>query len=207
MEQVRESCVHKDENNVVAWAAFLYGMAVTSPFNFITLTLPFFESMMPDYPITYVVTFAVNGVMVIVVLVCLAAPGMASHPVKINLSLFIAGALTLFLPFLAKFVPNETAVFALCVSFMGIIGIMMGLALAGSLSYMSLMPARYMALNSMGIGFSGLISLILNAILLLIFGSSDSSEFARVVTFYTLNFVLMTMTASMYFYERNSLFA
>ena len=69
-----ESCLLEDEGNVVAWSAFLYGLAMTAPFNFITLTLPFFASKMPNYPIEYIVTFAVNGIMVLVVLVCLANP-------------------------------------------------------------------------------------------------------------------------------------
>lgn len=90
---------------------------------------------------------------------------------------------------------------------MTLIGITLALALAGSLSYMSLMPERYMALNSMGFGFSGLISALLNALLLLIFGSEDSNEFARVMTFYALCFIIMTITASMYFVERKSDFA
>jgi len=43
---------------------------------------------MPDYPIDYIVTFAVNG--------------LSSHAVKINLSLLIAGLLTLLLPIAIK---------------------------------------------------------------------------------------------------------
>ena len=53
---------------------------------------------MPDYPISYVVTFAVNGVMVLVVIVSLAKPHLASHSIKINLSIFLSGLLTLILP-------------------------------------------------------------------------------------------------------------
>ena len=53
------------------------------------------------------------------------------------------------------------------------IGVTMGLALAGSLSYMSLMPEQYMALNSMGIGFSGLISLLINTLMLLAMKDDD----------------------------------
>ena len=85
------------------------------------------------------------------------------------------------------------------------IGITMGLALAQTLSYMSFMPERYMALNSMGIGFSGLASLFLNAVLLLCFDKND--EFAREMTFYAFCFLLMTGTAAMYFAEKTSDFA
>jgi len=89
------------------------------------------------------------------------------------LSLFVAGLLTLILPVLSKTIVNEAANFWVSVFLMMLIGIAMALALAGSLSYMSLMPERFMALNSMGIGFSGFISLVLNTLLLVIFGSDD----------------------------------
>ena len=69
-----QACPFKDDGNIVAWCSFLYGLAVTNPYNFITFSLPFLAEKMPDYPIAYVVTFAVNGVMVLVVLVCLAWP-------------------------------------------------------------------------------------------------------------------------------------
>ena len=57
---------------------------------------------MPDYPITYVVSFAVNGVMVIVVLLCLIWPQVGSHNVKIHISIFLSGLLTLFIPTAAE---------------------------------------------------------------------------------------------------------
>lgn len=64
------------------------------------------------------------------------------------------------------------------------------------------MPERYMALNSMGIGFSGLIGLLINGILLLCF--SDENEFARVITFYVIGFLILTGIACMHFMERRS---
>ena len=91
---------------------------------------------------------------------------------------------------------------------MTLIGATTALALAGTLSYMSLMPERFMALNSMGIGFSGLISLLLSSVLLLIFGSHENGDsFVCVITFYALCCLIMMASASMYFFERKSAFA
>ncbi len=132
---------------------------------------------MPDYPISYVVTFAVNGVMVLVVFVSLANPKIARHSFKINLSLFCSGLLTLGLPFVAYYSQNQAWAFWLSVTLMFFIGITMALALAQTLSYMSFMPESYMALNSFGIGFSGVFTLSVNVILLLCFGADDSHEF------------------------------
>lgn len=115
--------MYQDEGNIVALASFFYGMAVTSPFNFITFQLTFFERKMPDYPFSYIVTFAVNGVMVLVVLLCLAVPRIASHSVKINLALFISGLLTLFMPIVASIITNESILFVICVIFLALIGI------------------------------------------------------------------------------------
>ena len=85
---------------------------------------------------------------------------------------------------------------------MFLIGITMGAALAQTLSYMSLMPEKYMALNSMGIGCSGLVSLVLYAVLLLCF--DDENEFGRVMTFYALCFILLSGISAMYLAERRS---
>ena len=50
-----------------------------SPFNAILSTLDFYEAAMPDYPISFVASFAVDGIMVFVVLFCIAYPEVGSH--------------------------------------------------------------------------------------------------------------------------------
>ena len=89
---------------------------------------------------------------------------------------------------------------------MFLIGVTMATALAQTLSYISLMPERYMALNSMGIGFSGLISLGLNSVLLLCLDGA-AEDFTRVMIAYGLCFLSMTGIAAIYFLERKSDFA
>lgn len=70
---------------------------------------------------------------------------------------------------------------------------------------MSMMPEKYMALNSMGIGMSGLVSLLLYATLLKCF--DQDNEYARVLTYYIICFFLLTGVSAMYFVERKSAFA
>ena len=82
----------------------------------------------------------------------------------------------------------------------------MGAALAQTLSYMSAMPERYMVLNSMGIGTSGLVSLAIYIVLLLSYSDQDK-DFTMNLVFFILNFVLMTAISSLYFLERKSDFA
>lgn len=122
---------------------------------------------MPDYPITFVATFAVNGVMVVIVFICLAAPTLSTHAVKINLSLFLSGVLSLLIPLASAKLSGQLTRFWIVIFLMLFTGAFMGAALAQTLSYMSAMPERYMALNSMGIGASGLVSLAIYIILLL----------------------------------------
>ena len=40
----KSTCPYTDKGNRVSWVAFLYGLAVTTPFNFIILTLPFYNN-------------------------------------------------------------------------------------------------------------------------------------------------------------------
>ena len=82
----------------------------------------------------------------------------------------------------------------------------MGLALAQTLSYMSFMPEKYMAINSMGIGCSGIISLLIYLVLLLVYGDKEK-DFMLNMIFYGLNFILMTAISCIYFAERKSEFA
>ena len=202
MAEIRQMCPTKDSNNVGAYLAFLYGFAVVSPYNFIILTLPYLSGVMPDYPIEYVVTFAVNGVMVLVIIFSLAKPQIGSHATKINLSILVAALLTLLLPLVSKVSPGQATTFWVTIALMFLIGVAMGAALAQTLSYMSLMPERYMALNSMGIGFSGLTSLVLYAVLLLCFDTDH--EFERVMTFYSLCFILLSGISALFIIERRS---
>ena len=85
------------------------------------------------------------------------------------------------------------------------IGVTQALALAQTLSYMSLMPEKYMAFNSMGIGFSGLVSLGINVLLAFCF--DEDAEFARVMTSYIICFLIMTTISAQYFIEHKSPFA
>jgi len=87
-----------DEKNTVYWISFLYGMAILAPFNAVLSTLDFFESETPNYPISFVISFAINGLMVIVVLLCLAYSEMGANKVKINLMFALTAVLLVILP-------------------------------------------------------------------------------------------------------------
>ena len=96
-----------DKKDVVFWVSFFYGLAVMTPFNSILSTLDFYENAMPDYPISFVVSFAINGIMVIVVLACIAYPEVGSHQVKVNLMFLVTSGIMLSLPFLTDFTVDK----------------------------------------------------------------------------------------------------
>lgn len=73
-------------------------MAILAPFNAILSTLDFFETETPNYPITFVISFAVNGVMVIVVLLCIAYSEVGTNKFKINLTFALTAVLLLVIP-------------------------------------------------------------------------------------------------------------
>lgn len=43
-----------------------------APWNAIISSLDFFTAATPNYPINFVISFAINGIMVLVVLICIA---------------------------------------------------------------------------------------------------------------------------------------
>ena len=94
--------VPKDVNNTVYWISFLYGAAILAPFNAILSTLDFFESQTPNYPITFVISFAINGVMVVVVLLCIAYSEVGSNKIKINLMFGLTALLLVLIPILVQ---------------------------------------------------------------------------------------------------------
>ena len=85
---------------------------------------------MPDYPITFVASFAVNGVMVLIVFLSLTFPTLSTHAIKINLSLFLSGVLALMIPLLVEVIDSQLAKFWLSILLMLLIGVTMGVALA-----------------------------------------------------------------------------
>ena len=117
----------KDINNIVYWISFLYGAAILAPFNAILSTLDFFQIQTPNYPITFVISFAINGVMVIVVLLCIAYSEIGSNKIKINLMFGLTALLLVAIPILvqqSKLWFGELACFWITVTLMIIMGVL-----------------------------------------------------------------------------------
>ncbi len=119
--------VPKDVNNTVYRISFLYGAAILAPFNAILSTLDFFESQTPNYPITFVISFAINGVMVVVVLLCIAYSEVGSNKIKINLMFGLTALLLVLIPILvqqSKEWFGELACFWITVTLMVMMGVL-----------------------------------------------------------------------------------
>lgn len=115
-----------DKNNTIYRVSFLYGIAILAPQNAIISTLDFFNKLTPSYPISFVVSFAINGVMVIVVLLCIAYSEVGSNKIKINLMFFLTGLLLLAIPILtaqSKIWFGELACFWIAVALMVLLGV------------------------------------------------------------------------------------
>ena len=54
---------------------------------------------MPNYPINFVVSFAINGVMILVVILCIAYQEVGSHALKVNFVFVVTSFLLIVLPF------------------------------------------------------------------------------------------------------------
>ena len=70
-----------------------------TPWNTILSSLDFFTQEMPNYPISFVISFAVNGVMVLVILVAIAFSEYGSHATKVNLMFFLTAITLVMIPF------------------------------------------------------------------------------------------------------------
>jgi hypothetical protein len=107
--------------------SFVYGVAVLAPWNAVLSTLDFFTASTPNYPISFVVSFAINGVMVVVVLLCIAYPEKGTHCVKVNLTFFLTGLCLILLPLWVNFTKTnfgETCCFWLTVASLVLLGAM-----------------------------------------------------------------------------------
>ena len=104
-----EGSLELEQDNTVLIVSFVYGVAVLSPFNAILSTLDFFTDAMPGYPISFVVSFAINGVMVLVVILCIAYSEVGSHKIKINLMFLLTAVLLIAVPFLTAFFAEKSA--------------------------------------------------------------------------------------------------
>lgn len=148
-------------------------MAILAPFNAILSTLDFFDAQTPNYPINFVVSFAINGVMVFVVLICIAYSEVGSNGVKINLMFALTAMLLMILPLGVSQTKDwfgEQVCFWLTVVLLVILGILTAISQSAVLSYMSMLPdSKYMAIACFAMGVSALIQNTVRAVLLLAF--------------------------------------
>lgn len=118
-------------------------MCTVAPWNAILSSLDFFVYSMPNYPISFVISFAINGVMVVVVLVCIAYSEKGSHALKVNFVFAVTALILLLLPFWVKYslvLFGETSCFYLTCGLLAIIGAITAISQASVLSYMSKLP-------------------------------------------------------------------
>jgi len=81
----------------------VYGVCIIAPWNAILSTLEFFVVSMPNYPISFVVSFAINGIVVFVVLICMAYSEKGSHALKVNFIFAVTAIVLLLVPFFVRF--------------------------------------------------------------------------------------------------------
>ena len=194
-----------DDGNHIYWVSFIYGIAILAPWNAILSTLDFFAYSMPNYPIQFVVSFAINGVMVIVVLLSIAYQEYGSHALKINGVFCATSLLLILLPLWVQFTLQsfgELACFWLTCLAMVVLGAITAVSQSAVLSYMSKLPdQKYMAIASVAMGVSALIQNGIRALILLEFSSTDLTG---TLIYYTVTASMLFIAALMYYVERKS---
>jgi hypothetical protein len=115
----------EDTGNKIYWVTFVYGVATLAPWNAVLSTLDFLSTSMPNYPISFVISFAINGVMILVVILCIAYQEVGSHALKVNFVFVVTALLLIVIPFLVKYSAEflgEGACFWLTLVLMVILG-------------------------------------------------------------------------------------
>ena len=106
-------------------------MAILAPFNAVLSTLDFFSAETPNYPISFVISFAINGIMVIVVLLCIAYSEIGSNKVKINIVFALTAVLLIALPLVvekSKIWFGELVCFWITVTLLVVLGALTGVS-------------------------------------------------------------------------------
>ena len=183
-------------------------MAILAPFNAVLSTLDFFTGETPNYPISFVISFAINGVMVIVVLLCIAYSELGSNKAKINLMFALTAMLLCVLPLIvdkSRIIFGELVCFWLTVVLLVLLGILTAVSQSAVLSYMSaLQDLKYMAIASFAMGVSALIQNAIRALVLLTF---NSANLTGILIYYSITSILLLIASACYYLEKENSFS
>jgi hypothetical protein len=132
--------VPKDHHNSIYWVCLIYGLAVLAPFNAVLSTQDFFAAKMPGYPIEFVLSFAINGVIFLVVIIAIAYPEKGSHGWKINTMFGLTSLILVLIPFVtiltSHFYGAAVCFWATC-ALLVILGVVTAISQAAFFGYIS----------------------------------------------------------------------
>ena len=87
----------------------MYGIAVLTPFNAVLSTFDYFSLYIPaQWHIDFVISFEIEGIGVLAILLCIAYADKGAHWLKINISFLLQAILLLILPCLYKIEQSTT---------------------------------------------------------------------------------------------------
>ena len=91
--------IPEDKGNRIYITSFIYGIAMLAPWNGVLSTMSFFVNALPGTNIDFMISFAMNGIMIFIVILCVIFADSAAYRfVKINFILMITGILLVFVP-------------------------------------------------------------------------------------------------------------
>jgi len=102
-ESIVSVVVPEDKGDRILMTSFIYGIAMLAPWNAVLSTMPFYIFELPGSNIDVVIAFAMNGIMIFIVVVCVIfANSAANRFIKINLILLIIALLMVFVPIIVS---------------------------------------------------------------------------------------------------------
>ena len=94
----------EDKNNLIYFSVMLYGVAMLAPWNAVLSTMNFYIQELPDTNIDFMIAFAMNGIMIFVVLACVffTKDKLAYRYVRVNLVFLITAFVMVSIPIIVR---------------------------------------------------------------------------------------------------------
>ena len=185
------------------------------PWNAVLSTMVFFKDELPGTNISFMISFAMNGIMVFIVIaiVFFSADKIANRFLRVHLVFLCTAPILMTIPVIVhestKAFTSLTPTYWITFFLLLIVGMGHTVPQAYSLSWIALLPEKYMGACSFGMGLSSLILNFTEAIFIAAGGSDETNERKYIETniYYAIAGAILVITAALYFVERDSPFA
>ena len=144
----------------------LFGVAAVLPWNALVAAMDIFETNLPDYKPSSLISFIINGCLLLMSVINTLYGHHFSYNFKISVTNLMCAIFMIPIPFIAVKLEKDVA-FWIEVALVTIVGISSGIAESSTLSLGGMMPSTHMGGIMLGFAISGFLANIVRIIVLL----------------------------------------